>query len=60
MMERLLASQEKANAKIEALLERMETAMHSMRSDIAQTTKRRKKDVLSSVDQKTQPPHGAD
>jgi hypothetical protein len=34
MIEHLLASQEKTNAKIEARLERIETATHSTRSDL--------------------------
>jgi hypothetical protein len=51
--EEMKARQEEADAKIEARLERMEAAMHSMRSDIERSVQKLVEDVLSVVDHKT-------
>jgi predicted ATP-grasp superfamily ATP-dependent carboligase len=52
--DQVAARQDKADAKIEAHLKRMEAATHSVRSDIEQTVQKRMEDVLLVIDPKPQ------
>jgi hypothetical protein len=48
------AVQKEMKANMDIHQEKMETAMHSIRSELEETIKYRVEDVLSCVDQKTQ------
>jgi hypothetical protein len=49
-----MSTQEEMKAKMDIHQEKVEAAMHSIRSELEETIKHRVEDVLSYVDQKTQ------
>jgi hypothetical protein len=49
-----VSTQEEMKSKTDILQEKMEAAMHSIRSQLEETIKHRAEDILSCIDQKTQ------